>query len=84
MQRGNTELSREARPIISIESHRNAEQQYAASKSEGITIVAYDELSDFGYVPWVAVFKEGDGCIYRVRADQVAIFYSHSHSAYAG
>lgn len=79
MQKGNTELSRELEPIVEIEAREGNQDwmRWNYMGTNGKRIEAYDELSDQGWEPWLAVFSKDGKCLFRVLAREALIFYQY-------
>lgn len=75
MRKGDTELSKDPRPIQVIVWNGDPNESHFKVGQNGTTaIVAYDESGHMASVPWIAVFK-GDEIVCRVQADAVTVSY---------
>jgi hypothetical protein len=73
--RGNTELSKDKRPIREIYSTAAGSSFGAVTGERGVTeIVPYDESGHMACIPWIAVMV-GDRCWIRMPAETVVIHY---------
>ena len=74
LPKGNTELSRDPRPITGVWFHDQENSGWAVGPRV-TKIEAYDENGQMANVPWIAVFNPDDTIIARIPADKVTVMY---------
>ena len=74
LPKGNTVLSRDARPIAAVFYPQEADPGFTVGSNGCTQIVAYDESGQQA-IPWIAVFV-GDEIKWRIPADQVSVRYN--------
>jgi len=76
LPRGNTELSRDERPIETIDFGPDNEDAlfFKVGEQKITEIIAYDESGHMSNIPWIAVLK-GEHIHLRTPADKVAVTY---------
>lgn len=74
LPKGNTELSKDVRPIKSVYWASESDLRHAVGDRGCTRIEAYDESGHMARVPWIAVFR-GDEIAVRFPADQITVYY---------
>jgi len=74
LPKGNTELSRDPRPITGV-FYGDGDDSGWRVGPRVTKIEAYDECGSMSHVPWIAIFNPDDTIIARIPADKVVVMY---------